>query len=90
MTRLKNLYNKEIKSSLKTKLGLKNDMAVPKLQKISHGTTKIPQATGWISDHHSNDYQQSSRIRPQGHREGAVEVPGLLIKLLSKALVLFV
>ncbi len=35
MTRLKNLYNKEIKSSLKTKLGLKNDMAVPKLQKIS-------------------------------------------------------
>ena len=35
MARLKDLYNKEIKSSLKKKLGAKNDMAIPKLEKIS-------------------------------------------------------
>ena len=35
MARLKDLYNKEIKSSLKKKLGVKNDMAIPKLEKIS-------------------------------------------------------
>ena len=35
MTRLKNLYDKDIKKSLKTKLGFDNNMAVPKLKKIS-------------------------------------------------------
>ena len=35
MTRLKDLYNKKIQKSLKEKLGFKNDMAVPKLKKIS-------------------------------------------------------
>ncbi len=35
MARLKDLYNKEIKSSLKKKLDSKNNMAVPKLEKIS-------------------------------------------------------
>lgn len=35
MTRLKDLYNKKIQKSLKEKLGSKNDMAVPKIVKIS-------------------------------------------------------
>ena len=35
MTRLKDLYNKKIQKSLKDNLGFKNDMAVPKLKKIS-------------------------------------------------------
>ena len=35
MTRLKDLYNKKIQKSLKEKLGAKNDMAVPRLKKIS-------------------------------------------------------
>ena len=35
MTRLKDLYNKKIQKALKEKLGSKNDMAVPKLKKIS-------------------------------------------------------
>ena len=35
MTRLKDLYNKEIQKSLKEKIGAKNDMAVPRLKKIS-------------------------------------------------------
>ena len=35
MTRLKDLYNKEIQKSLKEKLGSKNILAVPKLKKIS-------------------------------------------------------
>ncbi|MDC0651764.1 50S ribosomal protein L5 [Alphaproteobacteria bacterium] len=35
MTRLKDLYNKEIKKTLKEKLGSGNDMAVPKLRKIA-------------------------------------------------------
>ena len=35
MARLKDFYNKEIKSSLKKKLDSKNNMAVPKLEKIS-------------------------------------------------------
>ena len=35
MTRLKDLYNKKIQKSLKEKLGSTNDMAVPKLKKIS-------------------------------------------------------
>ena len=35
MARLKDLYNKKIRKSLKDKLGFKNDMAVPKLKKIS-------------------------------------------------------
>jgi large subunit ribosomal protein L5 len=35
MTRLKDLYNKEIQKSLKEKLGSKNSLAVPKLKKIS-------------------------------------------------------
>ena len=35
MTRLKDLYNKKIQKSLKEKLEVKNDMAVPKLKKIS-------------------------------------------------------
>ncbi len=35
MARLKDLYESEIKKNLKTKLGFKNDMAIPKLEKIS-------------------------------------------------------
>jgi large subunit ribosomal protein L5 len=35
MTRLKELYNNEIKKNLKEKLGSKNYMAVPKLKKIA-------------------------------------------------------
>ena len=35
MARLKELYESEIKKSLKEKLGFKNDMAIPKLEKIS-------------------------------------------------------
>ncbi len=35
MARLKVLYETEIKKSLKTKLGFKNDMAIPKIEKIS-------------------------------------------------------
>ncbi|MDA9708383.1 50S ribosomal protein L5 [Alphaproteobacteria bacterium] len=35
MARLKELYELEIKKSLKKKLGFKNDMAIPKLEKIS-------------------------------------------------------
>ncbi len=35
MARLKELYEAEIKKSLKTKLGFKNDMAIPKIEKIS-------------------------------------------------------
>ncbi len=35
MARLKELYESEIKKSLKSKLGFKNDMAIPKIEKIS-------------------------------------------------------
>ena len=35
MARLKELYEIEIKKSLKEKLGYKNDMAIPKIEKIS-------------------------------------------------------
>ena len=35
MARLKELYEIEIKKSLKEKLGFKNDMAIPKIEKIS-------------------------------------------------------
>ena len=35
MARLKELYELEIKKSLKKKLGFKNDMAIPKIEKIS-------------------------------------------------------
>ena len=35
MARLKDLYELEIKKSLKEKLGFKNDMAIPKIEKIS-------------------------------------------------------
>ena len=35
MARLKELYESEIKKSLKEKLGFKNDMAIPKIEKIS-------------------------------------------------------
>ena len=35
MARLKELYEKDIKKTLKTKLGFKNDMAIPKIEKIS-------------------------------------------------------
>ena len=35
MARLKELYELEIKKNLKKKLGFKNDMAIPKLEKIS-------------------------------------------------------
>tara|TARA_B100000886_G_scaffold338979_1_gene303149 strand:+ start:558 stop:1097 length:540 start_codon:yes stop_codon:yes gene_type:complete len=35
MSRLKELYEAEIKKNLKTKLDLKNDMAIPKIEKIS-------------------------------------------------------
>ena len=35
MARLKELYEEEIKKKLKEKLGFKNDMAIPKIEKIS-------------------------------------------------------
>ena len=35
MPRLKEIYDSEIKKSLKMKLGFKNDMAIPKIEKIS-------------------------------------------------------
>ena len=35
MARLKELYQKKIKEDLKARLGFKNDMAIPKLEKIS-------------------------------------------------------
>ena len=35
MARLKDLYDSEIKKNLKTKLGFKNVMAIPKIEKIS-------------------------------------------------------
>ena len=35
MARLKDLYESEIKKSLKEKLGFKNNMAIPKIEKIS-------------------------------------------------------
>ena len=35
MARLKEMYEIEIKKNLKTKLGFKNDMAIPKIEKIS-------------------------------------------------------
>ena len=35
MARLKKLYEQEIRKSLKEKLGFKNDMAIPKIEKIS-------------------------------------------------------
>ena len=35
MARLKELYEAEIKKNLKEKLGFKNDMAIPKIEKIS-------------------------------------------------------
>ena len=35
MARLKELYETQIKTSLKEKLGFKNDMAIPKIEKIS-------------------------------------------------------
>ena len=35
MARLKEFYESEIKKSLKSKLGFKNDMAIPKIEKIS-------------------------------------------------------
>ena len=35
MARLKDLYDLEIKKNLKTKLGFKNEMAIPKIEKIS-------------------------------------------------------
>ncbi len=35
MARLKELYEKEIKKNLKKKLGYKNNMAIPKIEKIS-------------------------------------------------------
>ena len=35
MARLKDLYDSEIKKNLKTKLGFKNEMAIPKIEKIS-------------------------------------------------------
>lgn len=35
MARLKELYETEVKKSLKEKLGFKNDMAIPKIEKIS-------------------------------------------------------
>ena len=35
MARLKELYEAEIKKNLKNKLGYKNDMAIPKIEKIS-------------------------------------------------------
>ena len=35
MARLRDLYEAEIKKDLKKKLGFRNDMAIPKIEKIS-------------------------------------------------------
>tara|TARA_B100000902_G_C27237515_1_gene878247 strand:- start:29 stop:568 length:540 start_codon:yes stop_codon:yes gene_type:complete len=50
MARLKELYDKEIKKSLKESLKIKNDMAVPKLKKITvnMGVGKASQEKGKI------------------------------------------
>ena len=50
MARLKELYEKEIKNSLKESLNIKNDMAVPKLKKITvnMGVGKASQEKGKI------------------------------------------
>ena len=50
MARLKELYEKEIKKSLKESLNIKNDMAVPKLKKITvnMGVGKASQEKGKI------------------------------------------
>ena len=50
MARLKELYEKEIKSSLRDSLQIKNDMAIPKLEKITinMGVGKASQEKGKI------------------------------------------
>ena len=65
MTRLKDLYNKEIQKSLKEKIGAKNDMAVPKLEKISinMGVGEASQDKGKI-DGAVNDLKMISGQQP--------------------------
>ena len=66
MTRLKNLYIKEIRSKLKSTLELKNDMAVPKLKKISinMGVGEASQDKGKIEGA-VNDLKMISGQQPQ-------------------------
>ena len=65
MARLKELYEKDIKKSLKTKLGFKNDMAIPKIEKISinMGVGEASQDKGKI-DSAVNDLKLISGQQP--------------------------
>ena len=65
MARLKELYESEIKKSLKEKLGFKNDMAIPKLEKISinMGVGEASQDKGKI-DSAVNDLKLISGQQP--------------------------
>ncbi len=65
MTRLKDLYKKEIKKALISKLGTKNEMAVPKLEKISinMGVGEASQDKGKI-DGAVNDLKMISGQQP--------------------------
>ena len=65
MTRLKDLYKKEIKKALIAKLGTKNEMAVPKLEKISinMGVGEASQDKGKI-DGAVNDLKMISGQQP--------------------------
>lgn len=65
MTRLKDLYNKKIQKALKEKLGSKNNMAVPKLEKISinMGVGEASQDKGKI-DGAVNDLKMISGQQP--------------------------
>ena len=65
MARLKELYEAEIKKSLKEKLGFKNDMAIPKIEKISinMGVGEASQDKGKI-DSAVNDLKLISGQQP--------------------------
>ena len=65
MARLKELYEIEIKKSLKEKLGFKNDMAIPKIEKISinMGVGEASQDKGKI-DGAVNDLKLISGQKP--------------------------
>ena len=65
MARLKELYELEIKKSLKKKLGFKNDMAIPKIEKISinMGVGEASQDKGKI-DSAVNDLKLISGQQP--------------------------
>tara|TARA_A100001011_G_scaffold323185_1_gene344943 strand:- start:15582 stop:16121 length:540 start_codon:yes stop_codon:yes gene_type:complete len=65
MARLKDLYDSDIKKNLKTKLGLKNEMAIPKIEKISinMGVGEASQEKGKI-DGAVNDLKLISGQQP--------------------------